>query len=407
MGVTVSTDPPAKPPSAPFAMVAALGVVQMLMWGSTFYLLAVLAPAILAETGWPLRWIIGGVTLGLLVAGLISPLVGRVIDRRGGRPVLVFSSVITAASFAVLALSTSLPVYLLAWVMMGVGMGTGLYDAVFAALGRLYGQEARSAITNLTLFGGFGSTVCWPLSAWLVETWDWRTACMVYAAIHLVVAVPIHALVFPPTPPRPDAPAPGQPAAAVAAPLSRDQRIMFLLLAGVQTVAQVIGAIMIVHMLVFMQARGLTLAAAVSLGTLFGPAQVGARVIERVFGHHYHPIWTMIIASVLMTLGLALLLVDLPLVAAAVLIYGAGYGVTWIARGTLPLAIFGPERYAVLMGKLALPSLIAPALAPLAGAFLVERYGALPTVAVLIGLACVNVLLVGALWMLCRTKPVA
>ena len=397
----------AKPAGAPFSIIAALGVVQMLMWGSTFYLLAVLAPAIVAETGWSFRWVIGGVTIGLLVAGLISPRVGRIIDRRGGRPVLAFSSAITAASFVVLALSTSLPVYLLAWIMMGVGMGTGLYDAVFAALGRLYGQEARSAITNLTLFGGFGSTVCWPLSAYLVATWDWRTACLVYAAIHFAVALPIHLLVFPATPPRKNADTPEQPGAVTTAtPLSRQHAIAFWLLAAVQTLAQAIGAIIIVHLLVFLQARGLTLATAVTLGTLFGPAQVAARVIERVFGHHYHPIWTMIVAAGLMTVGLALLLVDLPIVAGAIVIYGAGYGVTWIARGTLPLAIFGPERYAVLMGKLALPSLIAPALSPFAGALLIEHWGPLATVAVLTAVAAINVVLVLGLFRFSHaTKP--
>ncbi|MBX6424363.1 MAG: MFS transporter [Variibacter sp.] len=386
-------------------VVPALGIVQILMWGSTFYLLAVLAPAIVADTGWPFRWVIAGVTIGLMVAGLISPAVGRAIDRHGGRPVLVFSSVVTAASFAVLALAPSLAVYFAAWTLMGVGMGAGLYDAVFAALGRLYGQEARGAITNLTLFGGFGSTVCWPLSAYLVAAWDWRTACLVYAGLHLVLALPIHALVFPPDRSK------GRPAGAAARAqagglaLSPDRRIVFWLLAGVQTLAQAVGSIVIVHLLIFLQARGLALAAAVSLGTLFGPAQVAARVIERVFGHRYHPVWTMFAAAVLMTLGLAMLLAERPLVAAAVIVYGAGYGVTWIARGTLPLALFGPERYAVLIGRLALPSLLAQALSPFAGALMIERFGAFATVAALAALAGANTALVAFLWTFAVRRP--
>jgi MFS family permease len=400
--VTAASDTPAAPAAAPFPTVAALGVVQLLMWGSTFYLLAVLAPAIHADTGWSYRWVIGGITIALLTAGAISPYVGRAIDQRGGRPVLAFGSAATVAAFVALALAPSLPIYLLAWVLMGIGIGAATYDAVFAALGRLYGQGARSGITNLTLFGGFGSTLCWPLSAWLVQAGGWRTACLVYAAIHLVVALPIHALVFPATPPRPAASAGAQAAAGGAFSLSGDERTMFILIAGLQMVAQVIGAIIIVHLLVFLQARGLTLAAAVWLGTLFGPAQVGARVIERIFGHNYHPIWTMIVATVTMTLGLAMLLVDLPIVAAAVIIYGGGYGVTWIARGTLPLAIFGAERYAVLMGKLALPSLILPALAPFAGALLIEHFGAMTTVAIVTAVALVNVGLALWLWRVLR-----
>jgi hypothetical protein len=279
---------------------------------------------------------------------------------------------------------------------MGVGMGTGLYDAVFAALGRLYGSEARSAITNLTLFGGFGSTVCWPLSAYLVATWDWRVASLTYAALHLMLALPIQALVFP-REARKTISAQAS-AAAAAISLTPDQRVMFWLLAAMQTLAQAIGSIVIVHLLVFLQARGLTLAAAVSLGTLFGPAQVGARVIERVFGNRYHPIWTMILASVLMALGLGMLLVDLPIAPAAVLVYGAGYGVTWIARGTLPLALFGPEKYPVLIGRLALPSLLAQALSPFVGALMIERFGTPPTLAVLMALGLLNVAVVLALW---------
>jgi MFS family permease len=393
--------PPAAPPS-PLVVVPALGVVQLLMWGSTVYLLAVLAPAIVADTGWSLRWVIAGVSLGLLVAGLISPQVGRAVDRWGGRPVLATSAVFASSAFATLALAPSLPVYFLGWILMGLGMGTGLYDAAFAALGRLYGEKARSAITNLTLFGGFGSTLCWPLSAFMVATWDWRTACIVYAVLH-IMALPIHLLVFP----REVAKSAERVAAERAqrrtvAALTRDESVMFWLLAGLQTLAQAIGTIVIVHLLVFLQARGLTLAAAVALGTLFGPAQVGARVIERLFGNYYHPIWTMIAASAGMTVGLAMLLVDLPLVAAAVLVYGAGYGVTWIARGTLPLAIFGSERYPVLIGRLAFPSLIAQAASPFAGALMIEGLGAMTTVSILTVAAALNLALALALWRLAR-----
>lgn len=393
-------------PRSPWIVVPALGIAQILMWGSTVYLLAVLAPAIVRDTGWSLRWVIGGVSLGLLVAGLISPRVGRVIDARGGRPVLVFASLVTALAFVTLALAPTLPVYLAGWVLMGVGMGTGLYDAVFAALGRLYGAAARGAITNLTLFGGFGSTVCWPLSALLVASFDWRIACLVYAGLFLAISLPVHLFVFPREAPRAVASAPGEGSAAVT--LGAHERVMFWLLAGIQTLAQTVGTIIIVHLLVFLQARGMTLAAAVALGTLFGPAQVGARVIERLFGGYYHPIWTMVAAAALMALGLAMLTVDLPIALAAVLIYGAGYGVTWIARGTLPLAIFGAERYPVLMGRLAFPSLIAQALSPFAGALLIERFGTTATLAVLVALALANAGLVALLLSrIARTAPEA
>ena len=158
-------------------VVTALGIVQILAWGSSFYFPAVLAEPIVADTGWSLGWVVGGVSIGLLVAGLIAPRVGAIIERRGGRPVLAASSLLYAAGLAGIGFAPTLPLYLLAWVVLGAGMGTGLYDAVFAALGKLYGKEARTPITNLTLFGGFASTVCWPLSAFLAEMVGWRGAC--------------------------------------------------------------------------------------------------------------------------------------------------------------------------------------------------------------------------------------
>jgi hypothetical protein len=283
-------------------------------------------------------------------------------------------------------------------------MGTGLYDAAFAALGRLYGQNARGPITSLTLFGGFASTVCWPLSAFLLEAVGWRGTCLVYAGLHLAVALPLQLVM----------PARGAPALAAAAhagvagapdvPALPRQTVIFVLTASVLTLAAAIGSIVVVHLLIFLQARGLGYALAVTLGTLFGPAQVAARVVERLFGRHYHPIWTMAAACVGMAIGLALFGWGGAVLALALAIYAAGYGIYWIARGTLPLALFGAERYPVLMGRLAFPSLIAQALAPAAGALMVEHQGANATIAVLTAGAVLNVALIALLWTICRRR---
>jgi MFS family permease len=135
-------------------VITALGIALILAWGTSFYFPAVFAEPIVSETGWSLGFVVGGTSIGLLTAGLISPQVGRAIDVHGGRPVLLASSSFYAAGLALVGFSHALPVYLLGWVLIGIGMGTGLYDAVFAALGRMYGSEARGPITNLTLFGG-------------------------------------------------------------------------------------------------------------------------------------------------------------------------------------------------------------------------------------------------------------
>ena len=380
-------------------VITALGIAQILAWGTSFYFPAVFAEPIVTETGWSLGLVVGGTSLGLLAAGVISPPVGRLIDRYGGRPVLMASSLLYAAGLAVVGLAPVLPVYLAGWVLIGLGMGTGTYDAVFAALGRLYGSEARAPITNLTLFGGFASTLCWPLSAFMIEHIGWRSACLVYAALHLCVALPLQMAVIKAQPVRSQGGKKGGGSGGEVAParIAREGMI-FALLAIVLSIAAGIGSIVIVHLLIFLQARGVDYAAAIGLGALFGPAQVGARVVERLFGNRYHPIWTMIGSCSLMALGLLLLAGHFPVLVLVILLYGAGYGVSWIGRGTLPLALFGPVRFPRLMGKLAFPSLIVQALAPSAGAIMIEASGPNTTIGILTAFALINVLLVGALW---------
>lgn len=380
-------------------VITALGIAQILAWGTSFYFPAVFAEPIVAETGWSLGLVVAGTSIGLLTAGLISPQVGRIIDTHGGRPVLLASSSFYAAGLAGVGLSHSLPVYLLAWVLIGLGMGTGLYDAVFAALGRMYGSEARGPITNLTLFGGFASTICWPLSAFMIDHVGWRSACLIYAALHLFVMLPLQVSVVR----APEKVRSGHNGKNVSGETSRidNETLIFVLLAVVLSIAAGIGSIVVVHLLIFLQARGVDFALAVTLGTIFGPAQVGARVVERLFGNRYHPIWTMIASCMLMAVGLLMLFGAVPALVLVILLYGAGYGISWIGRGTLPLALFGPARFPRLMGKLAFPSLIVQALAPSAGALMIEASGSDATIGVLTLLALINVVLIGVVWRLC------
>lgn len=386
-------------------VVSALGIGQIFAWGTSFYFPAVFATAIVADTGWSLWYVVSGTSIGLLVGGLISPKVGALIERHGGRPVLLASSLFYAAGLAGAGLAPNLPVYLLSWVIIGIGMGTGLYDAVFATLGRMYGSEARGPITNLTLFGGFASTICWPLSAFMIDHIGWRAACLVFVAIHLCVVLPLQMYVIRPAPSRGHSSfaQSEQVAPATTVPIENES-LIFALVALVLSMTAGIGAIVLVNFLIFLQATGVDYAVAVTLGTLFGPAQVGARMIESLFGTRYHPIWTMVASCVLMALGLAMLFGHFPFLIVVILIYAAGYGIFWVGRGTLPLALFGPLRFPRLMGKIAFPSLIVQALAPSAGAWLIETHGPHATIGVLTALALINVVLIGLLWLLCRSQ---
>jgi len=379
-----------------WAVVSSVGVAQILAWGSSYYLTAVLAGPVSADTGWKLSWIVGALSIGLLVSGLVSPHVGRLIDRRGGRPVLAASACLLSLGLLGLGLAPTLPLFVAAWVVIGLGMGCGLYDPAFSTLGRLYGETARGAITQVTLFGGLASTVCWPLSAFLVDNVGWRGTCLTYAGIHVAVVLPLYLWGLPR-----EEQLKARHSAVAGTPLPGhvrpDQRVAFVLLAAGFTLAAVIMTVIAVHLLTLLQSRGIALAAAVGFGALLGPSQVGARVLEMLLGRRTHPVWSLLASAVLVAVGLAMLVGAPGVAAAGIVLYGAGSGIRSIARGTVPMALFGREGYAVLMGRIAMPTLIAQAASPSIGAWLLNGFGTTATLGVLCGAAVVNIGLVLAL----------
>ena len=356
------------------AVVGVLGITQILAWGSSYYLPAVLAGPIAKDTGWPLAWIVGGLSLGLLVAAFVSPRVGRAIEREGGRRTLALSAIAIGAGQIGLALSSSLPAFVASWLVIGAGMGAGLYDAAFATLGRLYGNDARRAITTLTLFGGFASTVCWPLSAVLEAHIGWRGTCLAYAAIQFGFSLPAYWWLVPRS--MPPIPAePSRPAAEATASRGSVDFGALALLATTLTLAAALSATLSVHLLPILEARGASVAEAVSLGAIVGPCQVAARGIEMAIARYHHPIWTKLTSVFAVAVGITALWAEFPPVVASLVFYGAGIGLESIARGTLPLALFGPLGYATLMGRLALPSLVAQAGAPWLAAIVLGGFG--------------------------------
>jgi len=385
-------------------VVGVLGVTQILAWGSSFYLPAVLAKPIAVDTGWPLSLVVGGLSLGLILSAFVSPRVGRLIGRHGGRPVMAAGSCLIGVGLIVLSAAPSLPVFLLGWLVVGAGMGAGLYDAAFATLGRIYGRSARPTIVALTLFGGFASTVCWPLSAYLLAHFGWRGTCVGYAAIQLLVSLPLHLLLLPRVPPVASE-ANAERARGGRALLRFDQRLEFVLLSAIVTMAGANAAIVGVHVIAILQTRGLDIATAVALGALIGPSQVVARVGEMTIGRRFHPIWTLLAATLLVFGGLTLLLLDVPLVGFTLILYGAGNGIYSIARGTVPLVLFGEANYAPLMGRLAFPSFTAQAIAPPAAAYLLQDAGAHVVLAAMAGLAAINLCVTLALLLKCRARP--
>ena len=372
-------------------VVSALGVVQIVGWGSTYYLLAVLGGPIAQDTGWPIGWVVAGMSLGLFTSGMAAPLVGDAIRARGGKPFLTAAFPTLALGLLALALSPNLAVFFLGWAVIGLGMSMGLYDASFATLGGLYGREARSAITALTLWGGFASTLAWPLSAALNSAVGWRWTCVFYAMVHLLVCLPLVLALVPGNGRRP---AQARPVTLPPVALTGPERRAFWIMLAINTLSGTCFTIIAVHLVILLQGRGLNMAEAVAMGALIGPAQFVARLGEMLSGGRHHPIWTMMTAVLLAAVGLGLLASGWQVIGLAILLYGAGNGVFSIAKGALPLVWFGPDRYAPIMGRLARPGQIAQALAPTLGAMLLAAGGVDLTLWVLAGLGLINIGLV-------------
>nr|MEA2796888.1 hypothetical protein [Phenylobacterium sp.] len=373
-----------------WAVASGVGLVQMLAFGTSLYLLTVLSQPIRADTGWPLPWIIGGMSVGQLAGAAFAPRVGRWIKRHGGRPALSVSSFLFAGGLTLLAVSPNLVVYFAGWMVIGLAMACGLYDTAFGALGRLYGLEARRAITTVTLWGGFASTVFWSLSGVLVTHIGWRWTCGVYALMHLAIGLPIYRFLLPAAEPYVEAPA----AAGQGPPhhLTETAKAAVVLLGAVLMTETLVASIISVHLVTLLRERGLTMAAAIGLGVFIGPTQVSARFGESMFGTRIHPSLTMIVAVGAITLGVGLLpILPLSVAAVALMSYGAGIGLVSISRGSLPLYLFGPLEAPVISGRLGRPIAVTAALAPSIGAFLITRLGGATTLWILTGCSALSV----------------
>lgn len=364
--------------------VSSLGITQTLAWASSYYLPAMLAASMARDLGLSVQAVFGAFSAALVLAALLGPLAGRCIDRYGGRPVLVVTNLIFAAGLIGLASAQNWLMFLGAWLLIGAGMGAGLYEAAFSTVVRLYGEAARNAITGITLFAGFASTVGWPLSAWLELEYGWRTACLVWAALHLFVGVPLNASV-PQAPTPSDDPAtqgPELPAEGdmhgtpPASPRHTPAHASFLL-ALVFAITWFISTAMAAHLPHLLQASGLTLAAAVAVSALVGPAQVVARLMEFGLRRHMHPLLSAQMAALGHPMGAALLMIiGGPAAIAFTVLHAAGNGILTIAKGTLPLVIFGPLGYGLRQGLLMVPARIAQASAPFLFGLLIDRWGA-------------------------------
>jgi predicted MFS family arabinose efflux permease len=350
-------------------IVLALGTTQTLAWASSYYLPAILADPIAHDLGVSANWIFAAFSGSLVISALLGPRVGRQIDLVGGRQVLSISNLTLAAGLVLLGLTYSIPVLAAAWLLLGVGMGFGLYDAAFGALGRIYGNAARGAITGITLIAGFASTVGWPLTALGLQSIGWRDTCFAWAAAHILIGLPINFFMLPAVK---RAKAAEQTAVKPHLPIDRSMILLAFAFAAAWSVTGAMAA----HFPRILEAAGATSVQAIAAGALIGPAQVAARIVEAGLLSRYHPLLSARLACLLHPIGAAIVAVAGGAAASVFAIfYGAGNGVLTIARGTLPLAIFGPKDYAYRLGLIGAPSRMAQAMAPLAFGLMIEAMG--------------------------------
>ena len=364
-----------------FAAVCALGIGQITAWGTSYYCLGVLANPIAADTGWSRGLVYFGFTVALLAMGAVSPWIGRLIDLHGARMVMAVGTPLVSAGMFALSLARSEAAYLAVWVFLGVAMRLVLYDAAFAALVQVAPSRGRLAISYLTLFGAFASTVFWVIGHYLNQALGWRETLQVFAAINLLVCLPLNWLGLA----RREA-AGGNASPAEEARATRDgpplagrvRKVAIALFALVMSLNGFVFGVVAVQLVPLLEAAGLATAAAVWVASLKGFAQFGGRVVEIFFGRNLRAITVGRIAIGALPASFVLLLAaggNFHAILAFTLLMGASQGVITIVRGAVPLALFGAQGYGTVLGVLATPVLVVNAAAPTLFAMIVDRWG--------------------------------
>ena len=383
-----------------------LGVTMTIGYGTLYYSFSVLAPEIAREFGWGQSFVFGVFSFGLLAGAVAAPVLGRLVDRYGARLILCLGSVAAALSLALFSVMQN------AWQFAAITLIAEFialavqYDAGFAALTQSHGRGARAHITLVTLIAGFASTVFWPLLQWLLTVMTWRDIYLVMAAMNLLIALPIHlalprARVIEPEATVGEKQSTGEPV------LEGERKRRMILMATAFAAGGFVMSAMGSTLLVLMRDLGYATAMATLAGSLIGPSQVAARLIEYLRRNLFSPPLTAIIAASAMALSLAILAGALaqPMAGFAIafaIFYGAGQGLTSIVRGVLPLHYFGAAGYGRTMGTLASARIIASAIAPVSVIWLNEMVGTNAALAALAGMAGLSVI---ATLALTRARP--
>jgi hypothetical protein len=360
----------------PGRAVSVLSFTEILAWGILIYPPVLIMPHLAADHGWSLAFGMAGFSIGLMTSGILSPTVGHLIDRHGGNVVMSLGALAGALGLALLTVADQRPAYLGCWLLIGAAMSSTLYDPAFATLTRIFGSSARRQITFVTFAGGFASTVGWPATHFLLEHVTWRGTYLTFAAVLAFVVAPLNAFALPRTVAVAPLPAVSS-ATALPVATMRPEGWPFILLVAAFALHFFILSGVTSNLLAMLQRGGMDAATVVAVGALFGPAQVAARLVDFLTAGRTHPLWIARGAVTLTAFAFAMLAFvgASPLVAALFAIaFGAANGVMTVARGALPLLMFGPTGYGRVIGRIARPGLFVQALAPFVVASAVERF---------------------------------
>ncbi len=352
--------------------IAIFAVTQILTWGSMYYAFAILAHDMGRSLGIGAEWIFGAFSWSLLVAGVCSTPVGILLDRHGGRPVMMIGSLVCGAGFLLLSQAQGGTTYFLAWTVLGVSMSALLYEGAFAALTHLFPLQSRKAISTLTLFGGFASTVFWPLTLALNGALGWRNTVMMFAFVHLMVCLPLHAMLAKGGALATHKPRSGSPDFSLKQALRHPA---FWQLAFAFSANSFIFSALSVHLIPILNGLGHSMSNVVWMAMLIGPMQVAGRVSEMLFARYTRPQAVgKLCFSILPAALFALLFFGQNQVAVALfcILYGLSNGILTIVRGTVPQILFGSRNYGAISGALAGPALVSKAAGPLAIALVIQ-----------------------------------
>ncbi|MFT3987068.1 MFS transporter [Aestuariivirga sp.] len=380
-------------------IITGLGITQIIGWGTTYYALGALSEDIARSTGWSTTLIFGAFSAALLLGGVLSRRLGHAVDTRGGRRMMAAGSLLCAAGCGVLGIAQDPVTYTAGWLILGIAMRLATYDAAFASLAQITGGGARRAISYLSLFGGLSSTVFWPIGHLLSERIGWNGTFLVFALLHILICLPVHLTVLGKQVGASERALP-DPVVTIRPLEGRERLIAMALFSAALAFNGFIFSAISAHVVPLFRGLGYDGAEAVTYAALIGPAQVASRFGEILMGKNLRATSIGLISLGLLPLSLAAFMlggISMWGVLIFALLYGASNGLVTIVKGAVALSLFGPKGYGKVLGTLSVPSLALNAAAPLLFAAVLQHWGSIGGIAMVLAISLLSAFAMAAL----------